>query len=116
MTEETNIQNAIMLQMSNAGLLVWRNHVGVYRSLYGEQKIKIGTPGQPDIMAILPVVITESMVGQLVGLSYNVEVKTNKGIQSEVQKKWQQQAQNRGAIYQLARNVDDSLVPILSRR
>jgi len=120
--KESHIQNEIMLAMSAAGLLTWRNHVGVYRAMDSDRVIKIGTPGQPDIMAIMPIIITPEMVGQLVGLSYNVEVKTATGRQSQGQQAWQKQAEQRGAVYQVARSVDEFLAnvkkqgPITCRR
>ena len=113
MNKETQIQNAILLALSEAGALSWRHQVGTFRAYDNPNRlIKIGTPGQADIMAILPVIITDAMVGTLVGLSYQIEVKTSTGKQSEGQKNWQKQTENRGAIYQLARDPAEVLATL----
>lgn len=110
MKSEKDIQNEILIALSAAGCLVWRNHVGVFRPISDQkQVVKVGTVGQPDIMAIYPLQITQEMVGQTVGVCYQVEVKTATGRQSDGQKKWQQQAEKRGAVYVLARCVDDAI-------
>ena len=104
---ETNIMNKIMLKMSKNGYLPWRNNVGVFKSMDGNQTIRIGQVGSSDIMAIKPTVITQDMVGQTIGVFVAVEVKTENGRQSEPQKKWQTAVEKLGVNYILARSEDD---------
>ena len=104
---ETNIMNRIMLSMSKKGFMVWRNNVGVFKSMDGSQTIRIGQVGSSDIMAIKPTVITQDMVGQTLGIFVAVEVKTATGKQSEPQKKWQAAVEKLGVKYFLARHEDD---------
>jgi hypothetical protein len=102
---EKNIQNSLIINLSQRGWLVWRNHVGVFRSYEDPKRlIKVGIPGQSDIMAIKPVTITADMVGQTVGIAVHVEVKTPTGRQSQPQKYWQEAVEKRGGIYVIARD------------
>lgn len=117
---ETNIQNSILLELSSAGHLVWRNQVGVFRGAHDERRIRVGVPGQGDIMAVVPLTITEDMVGQTVGLAVNVEVKTHRqgSRQSAQQKRWEAAWRERGGLYLIARSAHESaslLTSLLSR-
>lgn len=104
--EETNIMNRIMLAMSKKGWLVWRNQVGLFKTLDG-RTVNIGIKGSSDLMAVKPTVITPEMVGQTLAVFVAVEVKTATGRQSEPQKKWQKAVEKLGVKYILARSEDD---------
>ena len=103
---ETKIQNRIMMDMSEKGYLVWRNQVGLFKTLDG-RTVNIGIKGSSDLMAIKPTVITPEMVGQTLAVFVAVEVKTATGRQSEPQKKWQKAVEKLGVKYILARSEDD---------
>lgn len=104
--EETNIMNKIMLAMSKKGWLVWRNQVGLFKTLDG-RTVNIGIKGSSDLMAVKPTVITPEMVGQTLAVFVAVEVKTATGRQSEPQKKWQKAVEKLGVKYILARSEND---------
>ena len=103
---ETKIQNRIMMDMSEKGYLVWRNQVGLFKTLDG-RTVNIGIKGSSDLMAIKPTVITPEMVGQTLAVFVAVEVKTATGRQSEPQKKWQKAVEKLGVKYILARSEND---------
>ena len=103
---ETKIQNKIMVDMSKKGYLVWRNQVGLFKTMDG-RTVNIGIKGSSDLMAIKPTVITPDMVGQTVAVFVAVEVKTATGQQSEPQKKWQKAVEKLGVKYIIARCEDD---------
>ena len=103
---ETKIQNRIMLAMSQKGYLIWRNQVGLFKTLDG-RTVNIGIKGSSDLMAIKPTVITPEMVGQTLAVFVAVEVKTATGRQSEPQKKWQNAVEKLGVKYILARSEND---------
>lgn len=103
---ETNIMNKIMLAMSKKGYLIWRNQVGLFKTLDG-RTVNIGIKGSSDLMAIKPTVITPDMVGQTLAVFVAVEVKTATGRQSEPQKKWQKAVEKLGVKYILARSEND---------
>ena len=107
MNKETAIQNEILLALSEAGALAWRVHVGKFRALNNPaQVISVGTPGQADVMAVVPVVITPDMVGQVIGVALAVEVKTETGTQQKAQKLWEHALKRRGGVYTIARSAD----------
>ena len=103
---ETNIMNKIMLAMSKKGYLIWRNQVGLFKTLDG-RTVNIGIKGSSDLMAVKPTIITPEMVGQTLAVFVAVEVKTATGRQSEPQKKWQKAVEKLGVKYILARSEDD---------
>lgn len=103
---ETKIQNRIMMDMSEKGYLVWRNQVGLFKTLDG-RTVNIGIKGSSDLMAVKPTVITPEMVGQTLAVFVAVEVKTATGRQSEPQKKWQKAVEKLGVKYILARSEND---------
>lgn len=103
---ETKIQNRIMMDMSKKGYLVWRNQVGLFKTMDG-RTVNIGIKGSSDLMAVKPTVITPDMVGQTLAVFVAVEVKTATGRQSEPQKKWQKAVEKLGVKYILARSEND---------
>ena len=103
---ETKIQNRIMMDMSKKGYLVWRNQVGLFKTIDG-RTVNIGIKGSSDLMAVKPTVITPEMVGQTLAVFVAVEVKTETGRQSEPQKKWQKAVEKLGVKYIIARCEDD---------
>ena len=103
---ETNIMNKIMLSMSKKGYLIWRNQVGLFKTMDG-RTVNIGIKGSSDLMAVKPTVITPEMVGQTLAVFVAVEVKTATGRQSEPQKKWQKAVEKLGVKYILARSEND---------
>lgn len=105
---ETNIMNAIMLRLSERGCMVMRNNTGKFRSLTDPSRIvSVGQVGSADVIGVRPLLITADMVGQTIGEAVAIEVKTEKGRQSDAQKKWQAAWQSRGGRYLLARSTDD---------
>ena len=95
-----------MMDMSKKGYLVWRNQVGLFKTIDG-RTVNIGIKGSSDLMAIKPTVITPEMVGQTLAVFVAVEVKTATGRQSEPQKKWQKAVEKLGVKYIIARCEDD---------
>lgn len=113
--EETNLQNGILVALSNAGHLPWRNQVGVFRAYDNPQRIiKIGTPGMADIIDVVPVVITPEMVGKTVGVAVAMEIKTLTGQQRENQQLWELALKKRGGIYLVTRSIEQALQQIAS--
>ena len=95
-----------MMDMSKTGYLVWRNQVGLFKTMDG-RTVNIGIKGSSDLMAVKPTVITPEMVGQTLAVFVAVEVKTEIGRQSEPQKKWQKAVEKLGVKYIIARCEDD---------
>lgn len=107
---ETRIQNDIMTALSADGALVWRQHVGKFRPIYGDPNtvINVGVPGMADVAAVVPVTITPDMVGRTIGVYVGLEIKTATGKQREAQKLWQYALKKRGGIYLIARSVEQA--------
>jgi len=81
---------------SGPNLRIWKNDVGVGRSLNGERVLRWGLKGSADIIGI-------GFGGKFVA----IEVKTGKGKQSEYQKNFQNMIATQGGIYIVARSVQD---------
>ena len=106
---ETDIQNAILIALSDAGYLAHRQHVGTFRTLYGNRTVNVGQTGMADIAACVPVLITADMVGQTIGAYAEIEVKTLTGKQRTAQKLRELAVKKRGGVYIVARSPDDAL-------
>lgn len=92
------LKNEILLALGcSSKILIWNNPTGVFRGLHDNTVTRVGMPGQPDIIAIA------APSGRFIG----IEVKTGTGNLSEVQKNWKAQAEARGALYVVARSVED---------
>ena len=90
---EREIQRAILLRYgTDPRMRIWRNSAG-----YDEgHHVKYGLPGSADILGILKG-----------GRFLAIEVKAEKGSQSEQQVAFQWMVERFGGLYILARSVDD---------
>lgn len=93
--QETAIQNAIRAELSQVGI-VRRNNVGTYITPYGAP-IKIGIPGESDL--------TLFTYG---GRTVFIEVKTDKGKQSQNQKHFESIVTAYGFEYIVMRSVEEA--------
>ncbi len=95
---EKEIQKSILDYLRIKGYLCKRNNAGMAFSTYNGKRraFIVGASGWPDIEVILPG-----------GCYCGIEVKTRKGIQSEVQKRVEQSIKKVGGRYLIARSIDD---------
>jgi len=78
--------------------LVWRMNTGSMHGVDTNSFVRFGLPGQPDIFCIAP------PNGQFIGIECK---RRDGGKQSPEQKAFERAATKRGAIYILARSVED---------
>lgn len=111
---ETDIAHSILLAIGQRpDVLAMKRTVGKFRGLDNPQRIvTVGTPGEPDIGAVVAVTITPDMVGRTVGLAVGIEVKTETGRQREAQKLFELAWTKRGGLYVLARSAGDAVAAI----
>jgi len=109
MNKETAIQNEILIALSSAGYLAQRQHVGTFRTLYGNRTVNVGQPGMADIACVVPVTITADMVGKQIGAYIEVEVKTLTGAQRQAQKLRELAVNQRAGKYIIARSPTEAL-------
>lgn len=93
--EETLIQNAIRVALSELGI-VRRNNTGVFLTSYGTP-ITIGIPGESDL----------ALFAQG-GKTYFIEIKTASGRQSQKQKNFEKRVRELGFTYIIMRSPDDA--------
>lgn len=112
---ETNTQNEILVAMSQAGALVWRNQSGLFRSYDNPNRlVRVGVPGMPDVIGVVPVTITADMVGKTVGVAVGCEVKTPNGKQRDKQELWQRALEQRKGIYLITRSPSEAIQQLAS--
>lgn len=97
---ETPRQHAILEILAIKGILAWRNQKGIIpirrgRVIVGQRKSDKWTNGMPDILAIHR------------GVFIGIEVKTEDGVQSDDQKRWQASIEQAGGLYILAVSWND---------
>lgn len=102
---EQEIMNQIMLEVGRRpDVRLWRQNSGVARGLQSDTVIRMGVPGCGDLTGIVTV--------SGIGIRLEIEVKTQKGRQSEQQIKFGKMVADRGGIYILARSVDDAILQL----
>lgn len=108
---ETDISHAILLAIGQRrDVLAMKRTVGSFRAMDNPARIvRIGTPGEPDIAAVVAVTITPEMVGKTVGVAVGIEVKTPVGHQRTAQRLFELAWTKRGGIYTLARSAADAV-------
>ena len=100
MKREQNIQKLIMLALTEAGCIVWRNNIGSYTTADGHFiRYGVGGVGGSDLIGVY------KKTGQLLA----VEVKTSKGKPSAAQLNFIEQVRAAGGIAGIARSVEDAL-------
>lgn len=96
---EADIQRSIMLALSQAGCLIWRNNTGCLKNPAGIPiKFGIGNPGGSDLIGI-------TSTGRFVAL----EIKTPKGRATPEQLRFIEAVRKHGGIAGIARSVEDAL-------
>jgi len=96
---ESDIQRSIMLALSQAGCLIWRNNSGILKNPAGIPiKFGIGNPGGSDLIGIAP-------GGRFIA----IEVKTPKGRATPEQIRFIEAVKKHGGIAGIARSVEDAL-------
>ena len=95
---ESNIQRDIMMALSNAGCIVWRNNTGALRDATG-RLVRYGLcKGSSDIIGICPD-----------GKFLCVEVKSAKGRSTPDQERFIAAVRSKGGRAGVARSVEDAL-------
>ena len=96
--KESDIQRLIMLALSEAGCLIWRNNTGVLKNAAGIP-IKFGLcVGSSDLIGLTP-------TGQFLA----VEIKTSKGRATTEQLRFIEAVRSRGGIAGIARSPAEAL-------
>jgi len=126
--KESNLQNLIRIKLSQLGILNFRNNTGMgwagkAERIYKKQSVTVfpgdvivrkARPlhsglceGSSDIIGVKPVVITQEMVGQTVGVFVACEVKTKTGPVRVKQKTFIDNINKAGGNAGIVRSVDD---------
>ena len=93
--KEKRLQNEILRAFgTKRWMRLWRANTGVAQ--IGSRVVRFGVPGQADLTGILPG-----------GVRLEVEVKSDRGRQTEDQRNFQRMIERFGGVYVLARSVDD---------
>ena len=97
---ERDVQKAVLQFLALKRVWAWRNNVGATvienRENRGRRFIRFGSPGMPDVMAVLPS-----------GKVFHIECKSGTGKQSEAQLEWQKKAEDHGHYYLVIRDVSE---------
>lgn len=107
-TKETNILQECRLKASDLGAVLWRNNQGAYKDAKGYYiKYGVCNPGGADLIGLMPVVVTEEMVGQLLGVFVGVEIKAPDGKVTPEQANFMTLVNKNGGIGFIARSKED---------
>lgn len=111
---ETDIAHSILLGIGQRpDVLAMKRTVGTFRAMDNPDRlVRVGTPGEPDIGAVVAVTVTPDMVGKTIGVAVGIEVKTATGQQRKAQQLFELAWTRRGGIYTVARSADDAVALI----
>ena len=122
MNNETKIQRLIQLAVSAAKTIIFRNETGHFWTgkvihkagdqvtLTNARMIACGlATGSSDLIGLTPVLITDGMVGQTIGVFTAIEVKTSNGRASKEQLTFIDAITKNGGYAGIARNEKDAI-------
>jgi hypothetical protein len=127
---ESTVQAEVRLAATDHNLILWRNNVGKgivgnhpYKFIKRTQVVKVNAgdavirnarlidfglfKGSSDLIGLKSVVITQEMVGQVVGIFTGLECKSKTGRQSPEQKTFEKQVNEAGGSCKVVRSVGD---------
>jgi len=108
--KESNIGSEIMVASSKIGATLFRNSKGLFFTQDG-RRVAGGllAKGSADYIGILPIKITENLVGKTLGVFVAIEAKTDSGRVSPEQKQFIEFVKNAGGIAGVCRSDADAV-------
>ena len=112
--KESEIQRLILDYLEARRILAFRMNSGVMKGTYGGKSrfVRFGVAGMADVLAF-PMTVAFVQSGPQTGnyrqmpMPYWIEVKDEKGKQTDLQKSFQEQVESEGHRYILARSLED---------
>lgn len=114
--KETNVQNAIRLEISkHGGAIALRNHTGTFKTVQGAWvQAGLGT-GTSDLIGLVEHVVRPEDVGRKVGLFLALEVKTDVGRLRPEQVAFLARVSELGGLAAVVRSPEDA-ISVLSEK
>jgi hypothetical protein len=117
---ETKLGRKIQVALCQAGARVWRNNVGM--GWIGEPVhcgkdviLKNARPlhsglceGSSDFIGFIPITVTQHMVGKRMAVFLAAEIKTGRGIETDLQENFRNMVNANGGIAFVARSVEEA--------
>ena len=104
--KESELQRLVMDWLTAKHILAFRMNVGAMK--IDKRFVKYGVMGMADILAFIPVMCSSGDDGDKFIQPCWIELKTDKGKQSEFQKSFQAQVEEHGHTYILARSLEEA--------
>ena len=108
-TPEGAIVKAILGYLAAERILAFRNNTGAMQAEYKGKKrfMRFGTPGMSDILAFPRFPFNPPVKGLSIERPFWIEVKTEDGKQSDLQKSFQALVEGHGHRYVVVRSIED---------
>lgn len=108
---ETKIQQEIRLALGQrSDLRLFRNETGKLPDPRTGRWVQFGlAKGSSDLIGFKTVKITPEMIGEEIAQFVSIEIKTERGKLTDIQKNWLHKVQSSGGIVGVARTVKDAL-------
>ena len=109
--QETVLQQNIRLALGqHSKLRLFRNETGKLPDPRTGRWVQFGlAKGSSDLIGFKTVKITPEMIGEEIAQFVSIEIKTERGKLTDIQKNWLQKVQSSGGIVGVARTVKDAL-------
>lgn len=112
-TEENDFRTQLVNALRKVGLRAWKNNCGAWKTPSGAYvRYGVGNPGGGDILLIKPVLITQAMVGQTIGVFASIECKIGNNKPQEAQDYFAKQVTNAGGVTMLSTKEEGVMMPI----
>ena len=106
---ETDFRNWLQCELSKHGIRAWRNNTGVFFTANGTPTRAGLCKGSADLIGIVPIKITEQMVGSVIGVFLSAETKSKHGTRRPEQVAWAEMVNKMGGIAIFVKPGDDFL-------
>jgi hypothetical protein len=104
---ETKYRKQIQVSLSEKGIRLFRNNVGLLYAKDGTL-VRVGlAKGSGDLIGWKPTVITQEMVGKTIAVFLSIETKSKKGKSQQEQKDWLKTVNESGGIAVISSPNDD---------
>jgi len=106
--KEQNILQRVRLKASELGAILWRNNCGAYKSESGHYiKYGVASPGGSDLLGMIPMVVTQDMVGKMIAIFTAFEIKKEGGRITPEQQLFINIVEKNGGIAAIIRSAED---------
>lgn len=108
-SKEGDLVRAVIQYLNARGAFAWRNNSGMLRGTHKGKPwaVRMGTPGMPDVLAVMPMTDGVHTYGPMIGRLVAVECKRPGNKPTAIQEATMRELRKRGALVIVAYETGD---------